>query len=264
MTLEENAFFEFTADATPTNCEFATNGSIIFDLVATEDPYLFSIDGGQTFQDEAQFNDLANGTYQLIVEDANGCLSPMQTITIENRSDLELILPENYQLRLGDSLQLDSFYTNFTPQTYVWTASQAISCDTCAYPFFKPNESTTYQLTVTDAYGCSASSQLDIFVNQQRDFYLPTAFSPNGDNFNDFFTVASRPNFIETIEDFSIFSRWGELVFQQQNIHPQDFRGWDGQLGSNAAMPGIYIFMIKVKTQQGVVETLKGEVVLMR
>lgn len=255
---------DFIVETNPTNCLSATNGKITFLVSNNESPYLYSIDGGLTFQSDPQFNNLPHGSYPLLIEDADGCLSESIMVNVLVRDVLEIEFPSAYEIQLGDSLQLDTLYSNFAPAVYTWTAFQPISCDTCARPFFKPVKTTTYQLTVTDAFGCTASDEIEIFVDRQSEFYLPTAFSPNGDNINDIFNIGSRPNFIETIENFSIFNRWGELVFQAQHISPQDFDGWNGQFESQAAMQGVYVYMIEVKTRKGEVEMVTGEVALLR
>ncbi len=46
-------------------------------------PYLYSIDGGQSFSADSIFTDLPEGDYEVLAQDANGCLSPTDTLTIE-------------------------------------------------------------------------------------------------------------------------------------------------------------------------------------
>ena len=81
---------------------------------------------------------------------------------------------------------------------------------------------------------------------------------------NDLFKIASRPNFITEIEQFSIFNRWGEVVFEERNVTPETFQGWNGKHGSRDAMQGVYVVMAKVMTISGETELLTGEVVLLR
>lgn len=255
---------DFIVETSPTNCLSATNGRITFLVSNDASPYLYSIDNGLTFQSDPQFNNLPHGSYPLLIEDADGCLSHSLIVNVLVRDAFTIELPSAYEIQLGDSLQLDTLYSNLAPATYTWTAFQPISCDTCARPFFKPEKTTTYQLTVTDAYGCTASDDIEIFVDRQSAFYLPNVFSPNGDGVNDVFNIGSRPNFIEEIEQFQIFNRWGELVFSEKNVLPTEFKGWDGTFEAKEAMQGVYVFMIRVKTRAGISEMLTGEVAVMR
>lgn len=62
-------------------------------------PYLYSIDGGSTFVPDTVFTELSNGAYALIVQDARGCLSVLQMVTIMV-SGVEQV-PSNWNVRLS-------------------------------------------------------------------------------------------------------------------------------------------------------------------
>jgi subtilisin-like proprotein convertase family protein len=70
------------------------------DIAATggTPPYLYSLDGGQTFSEDAIFTGLANGDYDVLVRDADDCLSAIQVVTvlISGIADLQAA----WQLRL--------------------------------------------------------------------------------------------------------------------------------------------------------------------
>ncbi|MBK9105841.1 MAG: T9SS type A sorting domain-containing protein [Saprospiraceae bacterium] len=51
----------------------ADSDQIIIEIEGSPDGYLYSIDGGITFQSENLFTDLADGTYTVVVLDPNGC-----------------------------------------------------------------------------------------------------------------------------------------------------------------------------------------------
>lgn len=63
--------------STPTNTSgpSATNGSIAATATGGVTPYMYSKDGGVTFQASGSFTNLATGTYAVVAKDANGCLS---------------------------------------------------------------------------------------------------------------------------------------------------------------------------------------------
>ena len=96
------------------------------------------------------------------------------------------------------------------------------------------------------------------------EFYVPNAFSPNGDGVND----DLRPFFktdnikIENYE-FRLFNRWGSLVFVSQNPN----EGWDGTLKGQACETGVYVWTLSVHLMHnGKVQTkqLSGDVVIIR
>ncbi|WP_462280919.1 S8 family serine peptidase [Salinivirga cyanobacteriivorans] len=73
----------FTWNATDVSSNGGSDGEIEFTNVSGGyAPYEYSIDEGTTWQGSELFTGLAAGTFSLVVRDANGCLSPLQTVTI--------------------------------------------------------------------------------------------------------------------------------------------------------------------------------------
>ena len=62
--------------------------------------------------------------------------------------------------------------------------------------------------------GCVTEDEVIIYVNNKRRIFIPNAFSPNGDGQNDLFIIYGGLG-VEEIENFQIFSRWGDLVFEK-------------------------------------------------
>lgn len=102
--------------------------------------------------------------------------------------------------------------------------------------------------------GCSGYSDtltktmyLDVQPIQDGYEYTPNVFSPNGDGFNDVFTIVGLPD--ECYDDIKleIYNRWGQLVFEDE-ILPEtgDIIEWDGKnQGGNAVAEGTYFLWIK-------------------
>jgi gliding motility-associated-like protein len=69
-------------------------------------------------------------------------------------------------------------------------------------------------------------------------FYIPNAFSPDGDGVNDDF----RPVFKGNCEgyEFRIFDRWGHLVLMTDRKD----RAWTGLINDKPAEPGVYVWQI--------------------
>jgi gliding motility-associated-like protein len=104
-------------------------------------------------------------------------------------------------------------------------------------PVASPRYTTLYQITVTNSNGCSgkAFEKVEVF----DDLRMPNAFTPNGDGRNDLFRVpASSPL---TIKRFSIYNRWGALLFSAGN----GLEGWDGSVQGHAQPPGTYIWTVE-------------------
>ena len=87
--------------------------------------------------------------------------------------------------------------------------------------------------------------------------YIPNSFTPNGD-YDIELLVYRGDNIIDF--DFSIFNRWGELMFQTNNL--SEF--WDGKYKNRVVPPGTYSYVAKIygkdakyKFQNGTVNVLK-------
>jgi gliding motility-associated-like protein len=98
-------------------------------------------------------------------------------------------------------------------------------------------------------------------IGMQPEFFIPNAFTPNGDGDNDNFLPVS--NVIESFE-LEIFSRWGELLFKCQ----ASGLGWDGTIAGEGATAGVYVWQITFDKQDNseawVEKTLHGTVNLIR
>lgn len=70
--------------------------------------------------------------------------------------------------------------------------------------------------------------------------YIPNAFTPNGDGLNDSFGGMG-----EGITDYNmqIFDRWGNLLFESNNIDVQ----WDGNYKNEIVPMGVYVFKLSAK-----------------
>ncbi len=60
------------------------NGTIVITVTGGTAGYEYSIDGGMTFQSATVFNDLAGGTYNIVVKDAQGCEGYTQATLVDN------------------------------------------------------------------------------------------------------------------------------------------------------------------------------------
>jgi gliding motility-associated-like protein len=72
----------FVASKTDASC-LANDGSItVSSVIGGTGPYSFSINNGATFQLSNLFNPISSGNYNVVVRDANGCLSASTPVTI--------------------------------------------------------------------------------------------------------------------------------------------------------------------------------------
>ncbi len=91
-------------------------------------------------------------------------------------------------------------------------------------------------------YGCSDTTYKFVEVKPEVKFYVPDAFTPDGDNHNEVFLPVGT-NILNKGYHFYIYDRWGEPIFETNNLH----EGWDGKVNGNFVKPGIYAYYIIYK-----------------
>lgn len=106
-----------------------------------------------------------------------------------------------------------------------------------------PNEtSSSYLVTliVKNAYGCLDTVAHPIYIGPEFTFYIPNAFTPNGDGHNDYFFGSGIG--IEKY-DMWIFDRWGNMIFHGNELNDT----WDGKANGGNAGAQIDVFIWKVQ-----------------
>jgi gliding motility-associated-like protein len=96
-------------------------------------------------------------------------------------------------------------------------------------------------------------------VIQKPLVYVPNAFTPNGNGMNDVFIPSS--GFVDIDDyDFTIFNRWGEVLFE---THDRT-EGWNGRFKGHKCEPDVYVWLLTFKTASGQYIDMKGTVTLLR
>lgn len=115
-------------------------------------------------------------------------------------------------------------------------------------------------MKVKSDHGCLDSIVKKLTVAEDVSFYVPNAFTPNGDGLNEVFT----PKAVGVKKyKMEIFDRWGEALFSTTDITV----GWDGKSkkGGDILPQGVYIYKITVTLNNGGKAKLyTGHVTLLR
>lgn len=89
-------------------------------------------------------------------------------------------------------------------------------------------------------------------------YFIPSAFSPNGDGKNDYFKPYIKCDFNEY--NMKIYNRWGELVFHSENININ----WNGYYKASECEIGTYFYILTFKNNNLKQQVLKGDIVLIK
>lgn len=141
---------------------------------------------------------------------------------------------------------------------FSWWPETDVNNPGIAEPTAYPSETSAFIVTATGANGCTNTDTISIVVWYRCDrFEIPNAFSPNGDGLNDVFRIVTFGD--DAVENFSIFNRWGQRVFETDNI----VNAWDGSCDGKDQETGVYFYIIKIQCE-GERQTLSGTVTLLR
>ncbi|HMP20839.1 MAG TPA: gliding motility-associated C-terminal domain-containing protein [Ferruginibacter sp.] len=201
-------------------------------------------------------NPLGTQQYILTVTDGYGCnytISDTVLVTMQPPvpafagNDTLAVVGVPHQLRASGGVQ------------YLWTPAGPLNNPGIANPMATLYDSVhIFQVRVTDAAGCEGIAAVAIRTVNGITYYVPNAFSPNGDGRNDVFRPL--PVGIARTEIFRIFNRYGELLFETSQLS----KGWDGTYKGKPQPVGNYVWMLRGRGVNGRVIEMKGNVVLVR
>ena len=135
------------------------------------------------------------------------------------------------------------------------------------YHFMEPG-SWHVSLTVTDDHGCTGTADHTMVVNPIYDITIPNAFTPNpnggsGGSFdpNDLSNDVFYP-FVRFVKNFRmrVFNRWGELVFESNDIR----QGWDGYYKGKLSQQDVYVYQLWVRFVDNKEVQRMGDITLFR
>lgn len=163
-------------------------------------------------------------------------------------------------IELGTSTTLSAAPWTSNALYYSWTPSAGISCPTCSSIEVSPQQNTVYIVKATNLYGCFDYDTILVKVEKIcGEVFVPTAFSPNGDNINDR-AVFKNNDCIRNVV-FSIFDRWGEKVFFTED--PKS-TGWDGNYKGTPMDAGVFVYYLDAVLKDNTTVSLKGNITLVR
>ena len=202
----------------------------------------FSIDGGSTFVPSNVFTSLCSGSYNIEIQDANGC-SASQTVQVIR--PVEVVSQFTYSPNPPDLFNTSVQFTNLSTGIVnsMWTFDDLGTSSQFSPQFdFPLYVADTYYvcLSVVNDSGCVDTSCLNVIVNDYMYIYLPNSFTPNGDGMNDMFIpVVNMMD--KDYYKFYIFNRWGELIFSTTD----PTKGWDGTQKGVKSKEDVYVWKIQ-------------------
>jgi gliding motility-associated-like protein len=197
--------------------------------------------------------------YVLSAFDTKGCPKPgRDTVLVTVYPKMHISAGADTMVIVGQPLQLNAT----GGETYSWSPGTNLSSTSIANPvalFTSPFDLILYKVVGFSEDGCADSAYISIKVFKSGPaVFVPTAFTPNNDGRNDLL----RPIAVgmKSIENFSIYNRWGQLIFHTR-VNGQ---GWDGRVNGQLQDTGTFVWMVKATDYQGRSYFQKGTLTLIR
>lgn len=196
---------------------------------------------------------LDSAMHTVVVTDNNGCTFT-DSILVETFPSASVNTFPNANILYGECVPLGAVGA----VTYQWEPSDDLTCEDCQSPIACPPVTTTYCVTGIDGNGCLDTACMKVNVEIVcGEVFVPSAFSPNGDDENDLLCVYS-----DCLEQFTftIYNRWGERVFETSDMSIC----WDGTWKGKMLNPAVFVYTINGFLINGESVSQKGNISLIR
>ncbi len=268
LIITEVAFagFDFEVAVQDESCFSEKNGQITLDTVYSQyhpvtielESYAPQVYTGNTLQ----WEDLPPGEYSLSATNSEGC-TVAQTVEVLEANELQLDFgTQPLVLQINDSIWIEPI-ANFQIEAAEWSPSDGVQCPNCPATFIAAPATNIYTLIATDANGCTASAKLHVQVDKRLRIFVPNALRPGSGGPNEQLTIFAGPE-VERIRSFLLFDRWGNKLFEQYNLLPNAPIAWDGTYRGKLVQQGVIVWMATVETKDGRIESLGGDITVIR
>lgn len=177
------------------------------------------------------------GTYFVDLVDDNNC--PFSdTISIRESRSPQVDLPTDTTICDGSTVTFNAY--DPTATAYRWTGPSV-------YYLQNDPRDTVFVATFPGEYEVEIENECGAIIHvitlETEDCvckpFVPTAFTPNNDGENDLLEIFAGCDLTEVT--FSIFNRWGEMVYYSGDVNA----GWDGSINGADAPMGVYVFKLQ-------------------
>ncbi|MGB1318232.1 MAG: gliding motility-associated C-terminal domain-containing protein, partial [Flavobacteriales bacterium] len=211
---------------------------------------------------DEELGDFDTGVYSvyLKVTSANGCISDtlyQDYMTEYPKPDaLFSVDPERTDILFPQFSITDLSTPNVTDWFYTWGDG---ATSYVQHPEHEYQDTLTYDIVqyVTTQFGCKDTAEIEVIVDPEFRFYIPSGFTPDADGINDEFFGSGIGI---KVYNMGIYDRWGELIFESNEY---DYH-WDGTYMGEQVQNGTYIYSFKLLDVKGNPHLYRGHVTLFR
>ena len=255
-------------NAIPKNrtCFDSDDAEIQIGVEGNAEDFEYSIDGGEAWVDTNVFTGLYPGSYQVRIREKNppGCFSEMKSLEITSPEPITATdsLRKPFCLSCEDG-EIYLAVKGGTPEYTVTWGDREFVREGDLYKLGNLIAG-IYEIEITDHNGCSWSQSI---LLEAEPFFVPTAFSPNGDQKNPTWVIDGLDGWDEVT--IQVFDRSGSLVFKAGPKPGGSFVDndrWDGTYlnkGTREMPAGTYFYKIDV-VRDNETKVFRGTVTILR
>jgi gliding motility-associated-like protein len=218
-------------------------------------------DGNTSNQDNPTHQYATAGTYSVtLVARLGNCFDTIADNAVVNPAAVASFTADPVISYNDASTPIRFVNTSQNADTYLWDfGDQTTGTDPSPAHAYTKAGVYTVTLVVDNQYNCPDSlTRTDyITINERPVVFIPNVFSPNGDGANDKLEVFSNST---KFYEFKIFNRWGEKVFESNNVNVS----WDGTYKGKDCQPGVYSYYLTIVFEDNSTRGMKGTVTLMK
>lgn len=249
--------------------DICPNESVLFSNLGTNNPswdYSWDFGDGNSSNLMNPVHTYPNGgTYpiSLAVTDNNGCTATVvggDTVNV----NFQVIADFDASTFNGTMMepQIDFYNNSINGTGFFWDFGDGYT-STSVNPSHEYGTAGNYDVTLyaMNPAGCNDSITMIVFMEAAFELYVPNAFTPDADTFNELFFPKgfgiSDEGYV-----FRIFNRWGDLVFETHEL----FGSWNGRINNreDLAQDGTYTWTVTFRDELGGRHQRKGHVSLLK
>jgi gliding motility-associated-like protein len=203
------------------------------------------------------------GDYILTVTNAGCPNNLLDTFHVDVSPRIVVFAGNDTSIVSNQPLQLHAVTNDSLANIFTWRPSFGLNDPNIFNPVAilsaEVGDVFTYIVRATDAAGCYGEDDIRITIFRTGpDIFVPSAFTPNGDGLNDILKPICVG--IQYLDYFRIYNRWGQLVFETQEIG----KGWDGYFKSKLQDTNTFVYTAEGVDYLGNRIRKKGSITLIR
>lgn len=245
--IEQPDSLNITYTYTVVSCKDGIDGNIYVTITGGNPGYSTVWSNGATTQN---LLNIPSNVYQLNVTDQKNCTASITTTVAEPDSiKINFDIVEVSCIDQTNGIAYASPYGGNGGYYYTWSNGENTSVN-------EELSNQWYYLTVSDVLGCEGSDSVFITKNTVGCVDPVSAFSPNGDNYNDTWFIENM--YLYPNMEMQIFNRWGNLIHKQEGL----YEPWNGKVNAVEAPSDIYYYILNLNTPDR--EPLTGNITIVR